>query len=104
MGQMALMPRDMEEEIPQNHMVRKVNEAVEKIDMQTVYSQYKGGGTSSYHPRMMMKVLIYAYSEQIYSSRKIAKALKENIYFMWMSGNNRPDFRTINRFRGEILK
>ena len=103
-GQMALLPRDLEEEIPQKHMVRKVSEAVEQIDMRAVYEQYKGGGTSSYHPKMMLKVLIYAYSEQIYSSRRIAKALRENIYFMWLSGNNHPDFHTINRFRGEILK
>lgn len=104
MGQMSLLPRNIEEEIPQNHMVRRVNDAVEQIEMKTVYEQYKGGGTSSYHPKMMLKVLIYAYSEQIYSSRKIAKALRENIYFMWLSGNNHPDFHTINRFRGEILK
>lgn len=104
MGQISLIPRDIEEEIPQNHMVRRVNEAVEQIEMKAVYERYKGGGTSSYHPKMMLKVLIYAYSEQIYSSRKIAKALRENIYFMWLSGNNHPDFHTINRFRGEILK
>ena len=104
MGQMTLLPRDLEEEIPQNHMVRKVSEAVEQIEIRALYEQYKGGGTSSYHPRMMLKVLIYAYSEQIYSSRRIAKALRENIYFMWLSGNNHPDFHTVNRFRGEILK
>ena len=85
MGQMTLLPSDLEEEIPQSHMVRKVSEAVETIDLWPVYNQYKGGGTSSYHPKMMLKVLIYAYSEQIYSSRKIAKALRENIYFMWLS-------------------
>lgn len=66
--------------------------------------QYKGGGTSSYHPMMMLKVLIYAYCERIFSSRKIAKALRENVNFMWISGWNQPDFRTINRFRGTVLK
>ena len=53
---------------------------------------------------MLLKVLIYAYTQQIYSSRKIAKALRENIYFMWLSGNSHPDFHTINRFRGEVVK
>jgi transposase len=52
---------------------------------------------------MLLKVLIYAYTQQIYSSRKIAKALREN-YFMWLRGNNRPDFHTINRFREVIVK
>jgi hypothetical protein len=53
---------------------------------------------------MLLKVLIYAYTQQIYSCRKIAKALRENIYFMWLSGNNHPDFHTINRYRGVILR
>lgn len=65
---------------------------------------YKGGGTSSYHPRMMLKVLFYAYLNNIYSCRKIEKALQENIHFMWLSGNSTPDFRTINDFRGKRLK
>ena len=47
---------------------------------------------------------MYAYTQQLYSSRKIAKALRENIYFMWLSGNQQPDFRTINRFRSEVVK
>ena len=64
----------------------------------------KGGGTSSYHPKMLLKVLVYAYSQKIYSSRKIAKALRENIHFMWLSGGNQPDFRTINDFRGSRVK
>jgi transposase len=77
---------------------------IEKIDIQPLLEKYKGGGTSSYHPRMLLKVLVYAYIEKIYSSRKIAKALRENVNFMWMSGGNQPDFRTINHFRGEVMK
>ena len=53
---------------------------------------------------MLLKVLVYSYTQQLYSSRKIAKALRENIYFMWLSGNQQPDFRTINRFRSEVVK
>lgn len=81
-----------------------VNAAIEKMDLSALLAQYKGGGTSSYHPKMLMKVLAYAYTQQLYSSRKIAKALRENIYFMWLSGNQQPDFRTINRFRSEVVK
>lgn len=104
MGQMVLLPRDLEEEIEPNHLVRVIHTTIEKMDLGSVYAQYKGGGTSSYHPKMLLKVLIYAYTQQIYSSRKIAKALRENIYFMWLSGNSQPDFHTLNRFRGEVVK
>jgi transposase len=104
MNQAALLPASYEEMIPEKHLVRIVNEAVEKIDVSALLGQYKGGGTSSYHPKMMLKVLVYAYSEKIYSSRKIAKALRENIQFMWISGQSTPDFRTINDFRGSRMK
>ena len=104
MGQIVLLPVDLEEEIEASHVVRVVNATIEQMELGGVYEQYKGGGTSSYHPKMLLKVLIYAYSQQIYSSRKIAKALRENIYFMWLSGNSHPDFHTINRFRGVVVK
>jgi transposase len=103
MGQLQL-PTNLEELIPENHLVRVVHEAIEKMDLEPLLKRYKGGGTSSYHPKMMLKVLVYAYTQRIYSSRQIAKALRENIHFMWISGNSRPDFRTINRFRGEVMR
>jgi len=104
MGQPSLLPADLEELIPQDHVVRTINEAIEQIDLSILYAQYKGGGTSSYHPKMMLKVLVFGYVERLYSSRKIAKALRENVYFMWLSGQNYPDFRTINTFRGVVMK
>ena len=104
MNQEALLPPSYEEMIPEKHLVRVVNSAIEKIDIQSLITEYKGGGTSSYHPKMMLKVMVYAYCEKIYSSRKIGKALRENIQFMWISGQNTPDFRTINDFRGNRMK
>ena len=98
------MPPSYAEKIPADHLVRVVNEAVEKIDLSSLVAQYPGGGRSSYHPKMLLKVLVYAYAEKIYSSRRIAKALRENIYFMWISGESTPDFRTINDFRGSRMK
>lgn len=103
-GQVVLLPTDLEAQIPVKHLVRVVNAAIEKMDLSPLLGQYKGGGTSSYHPKMLLKVLVYAYTQQLYASRKIAKALRENIYFMWLSGNQQPDFRTINRFRSEVVK
>lgn len=102
--QMLLMPPRLDDMVPANHVVRVVNEAVEAVKGDRLVVGYKGGGSSSYHPKMMLKVLVYAYTQRIYTSRRIAKALRENVHFMWLSGMNRPDFRTINRFRGEILR
>ena len=103
-NQMMLLPPSLAEMIETNHPVRVVGEIIDKINADSLFDQYKGGGTSSYHPRMLLKVLVYSYLCNIYSSRKIESALKENIHFMWLSGMNRPDHNTINRFRSERLK
>jgi transposase len=104
MAQASLIPPSWDELIPAGHPVRVVNGAVERINIEALLRKYKGGGTSSYHPRMMLKVLVYAYTQRVYSSRQIAKALRENVNYIWLSGGNRPDFRTINAFRGERMK
>ena len=103
-NQNVLFPVSLSEKIAPNHPVRVVNSVVDALDISCLLWAYKGGGTSSYHPRMMLKVLFYAYLNNIYSCRKIEKALQENIHFMWLSGNSTPDFRTINDFRGKRLK
>lgn len=102
--QPVLFPENIFDKIPQNHPVRIVNQVVDGLDISSIIEQYKGGGTSSFHPRMMIKVLFYSYLSNIYSCRKIEKALHENIHFMWISANSTPDFRTINFFRGKRLK
>lgn len=104
MNQMSLLPQSYEEKIPAGHLVRLVNEAIEALDLSILLGQYEGGGTSSYHPKMLLKVLVYAYCKKIYTSRKIAEALEENIHFMWLSGGQTPDFRTLNDFRGRRMK
>ena len=103
MSQLKL-PIDLEVEIPDNHLVKIVNSTIEQMNIEPLIQQYKGGGTSAYHPKMMLKVLVYAYTQKIYSSRKIAKALRENIHFMWISGKSTPNFRTINIFRSSRMK
>jgi len=99
-----LLPPNLEDMIPEGHLVRVVDEMIERLNIEPLKRQYKGGGTSAYHPRMLLKVLVYAYTQQTFSSRKIAKALRENIYYMWLSGMSQPDHRTINRFRGVVMK
>ncbi|SEC50070.1 IS1182 family transposase [Paenibacillus sp. GP183] len=103
MDQLCL-PMDLEDDIPENHLVRVVNTAVNRLDDKIFASAYPGGGRDSYHPKMLTKVIVYAYTQRIYSSRQIAKAVRENITFMWIAGRQRPDFRTINRFRSERMK
>lgn len=98
--QISMLPPSLDELIDTHHPVRVVNKVVDQIDLTKLFSTYKGGGTSSYHPRMLLKVLIYGYLTNVYSSRKIESALSENIHFMWLSGMQRPDHNTINRFRG----
>lgn len=100
----TMLPTSLDELIPEDHLVRVVNRVIDGLELRPLLRQYKGGGTSSYHPGMMLKVLVYAYTQRIYSSRQIAKALRENVNFMWLSGGNRPDFRTLNGFRGDRMK
>lgn len=99
-----MLPANFGQLIPNNHIVRKVNSVIENIDFSNIYSKYSGGGASSYHPKMLLKVILYAYLKNIYSGREMAKLLKENIHFMWLAAGNYPDFRTINTFRSKILK
>lgn len=99
-----LLPPSLEELIDKTHAVRVVCDVIDRIDITPLVETFKGGGTSSYHPRMLLKVLVYAYVNNIYSSRRIEAAIKENIHFMWLSGMKRPDHHTINRFRGQRLK
>jgi len=103
-NQPMLIPLNLEEMIARDHLVRQVDEIVNRIDTRVLDEQYEGGGTSAYHPVMLLKVILYAYSQRIFSSRRIAKALRENIPFLWLSRMNQPDFRTVNRFRGVILR
>jgi len=102
--QSVLFPSNISEKIAANHPVRIVNQIVDQLNIDDILIGYKGGGTSSYHPRIMIKILFYSYFCNVYSSRKIEKLLHENIYFMWLSGNNTPNFRTINGFRSKRLK
>ncbi len=103
-NQAMLIPLNLEEMVPADHLVRQMDEIINRIDTSALDEQYQGGGTSAYHPVMLLKVMLYAYSQRIYSSRRIAKALRENTHFLWLSRMNQPDFRTVNRFRGVVLR
>jgi len=101
--QLSLLPIDLDELIPSSHMVRVIDQAIEKMNITPLLLRYEGGGAPAYNPMMMLKVIVYAFAEKIYSSRRIAKATRENVNFMWLTGNIPIDFMTINRFRSERL-
>lgn len=103
-NQPYLIPPSEIDLIDENDLVRVVNDIIDSLDLKCLRSKFSGGGCPSFHPVMMLKVLIYSYSQRVYSSRNISKLLKRDIHYMWLSGRQRPDFRTINRFRGEYLK
>ena len=98
-----LFPPTLGELVPENHPVRIVNAVIDRLDISSIESTYKGGGTSSFHPRMLLKVIVYSYMCNVYSGRRMERLLQENVNYMWLSGMSRPDFRTINRFRSERL-
>ena len=102
--QVLLLPPSLEELVTPKHLVRVVNQVVDSMDVSELINLYEGGGASAYHPRMLLKVLLYAYSVKIYTGRKMAKALTQDIHFMWLSAMSRPDFRTLNNFRSSKAK
>ncbi|WP_077214995.1 transposase [Bacillus dakarensis] len=95
---------DIETLIQENHVARVVDEMVEAVPNDRLFSHYKGGGRSSFHPKMMLKIILFAYSQKVYSCRGIETLIKENIPAMWLAAMHQPDFRTINEFRGERMK
>ena len=103
-GMDSLFPSRLDENISSDAPVRLVNRIVDELDISPLLSTYKGGGCPAYYPRMLLKVLFFAYLNNVYSCRKIARLLQENILYMWLSGKSTPDFRTINDFRSKRLK
>ena len=104
-NQPYLIPPNSDELIPQNHLVRLVSEVIDEMGLERHLRKYQsGGGASRYHPVMMTKVFVYGYMTKVCSSRMLAKAVRENVMFMWLAGSQKPDFRTLNDFRGKLLK
>jgi len=99
--QQFLMPPSMREWLPAEHLCYFVSDTIDEMDLSDVESVYEKDlrGQPPYHPSMMTKVLFYAYCTGVFSSRKIAKKLEEDVAFRVLGAENRPDFRTISDFR-----
>lgn len=98
-----LFPHCIGDFIPGNDPVRVLDAIVEHLDISAIEATYKGGGASSFAPRMLLKVVLYAYLQNVYSGRKMENLLKRDVNFMWLSGMQRPDYNTINLFRKNRL-
>jgi transposase len=104
-NQPYLIPPTADELIPKSHLARLVSQTIDEMNIEPVMRKYEtGGGASRYHPVMMTKLFVYGYMTKICSSRMLAKAVRENVMFMWLAGGQKPDFRTLNTFRGKLLK
>ena len=102
--QTVLLPYSFDDLITEKHPVRIVDQVVESINIQPLLKAYSKEGNPGYHPKMLLKVMLYAYMTNVYSSRKIELALRENINFMWLTSMTIVDHNTINRFRSDKLK
>ena len=98
-NQQFLLPKNIHDFIGSGHIARLISEIIDGMDIEFILETYKGGGTSSYDPRMMLKTWILGFVNRVYSCRLVAKNLRENLAFIWISGNQTPDFHTLNNFR-----
>ena len=97
--QSLLFPANLLDFINDDDLCMVVDDVVNTLDLSCLYVKVSSEGNMAYHPKMMLKVLFYAYASGIFSSRNIAKALGENVAFIYLAAWQRPDFRTINNFR-----
>ena len=82
-----LFPPCLGDFIAENDPVRVLNAVVDHLDIREIEDSYEGGGASSYHPRMLLKVVFYAYLQNVYSGRKMEQLLRRDVNFMWLSGS-----------------
>ena len=103
--QQLLLPAALQEWLPDDHLAYFISDVVDQLDMSEITARYERErrGGPPYHPRMMVKVLLYGYCVGVASSRRIAQRLHEDIAFRVLAANNTPDFRTISDFRKDNL-
>ena len=90
------------EDIAENDPVRIVDTVVESLDLKEFRKLYRERGRCPYHPKMMLKIILYAYMNNIYSCRKIERVVQRDIHYIWLAAQERPDYVTINRFRNRV--
>lgn len=103
-NKIMLLPPSLEEKVPEGHLARYISKLVDELSIREIEAGYSELGCRAYHPRMLIKLLLYGYSLGIRSSRRIQKEVREDVVFMWLAGLQEPDFRTISDFRKDRIK
>ena len=99
-----LLPPSVEEWLPEKHLARFVVEVIEGLDLRAMSGSYRGSGSASYHPRMLLGILVYGYATGVFSSRKLERATYDSVAFRFIAANDHPDHDTIATFRRRFLK
>ena len=99
-----LMPPSVDEWLPERHLARFVVEVVEGLDLRAMSGSYRGSGSASYHPTVLLGILVYGYATGVFSSRKLERATYDSVAFRFIAGNEHPDHDTIASFRRRFLK
>ncbi len=104
--QQMLLPHALQEWLPEGHLAYYISDTVDSLDLSAFHARYAGGGSRNqpYHPSMMLKVLVYGYATGVFSSRKLARKLHEDVAFRVLAAGNYPAHRTICDFRAFHLK
>ena len=98
-----LLPPSVDEWLPENHLARFVVEVVEGLDLRSMSGSYRGSGSRSYHPSMLLGLLVYGYATGVFSSRKLERATHDSVAFRFIAANDHPDHDTIASFRRRFL-
>jgi transposase len=99
-----LMPPSVDEWLPERHLARFIVEVVEGLDLRAMSRSYRGSGSASYHPTILLSLLVYGYATGVFSSRKLERATYDSVAFRFIAGNEHPDHDTIATFRRRFLK
>lgn len=99
-----LMPPSVDEWLPERHLARFIVEVVEQLDLRSMTGSYRGSGSASYHPTVLLSLLVYGYATGVFSSRKLERATYDSVAFRFIAGNEHPDHDTIATFRRRFLK
>jgi transposase len=98
-----LFPPSVDEWLPQRHLARFVVEVIDGLDLTALEKAYRGSGSASYHPAMLLGLLVYGYATKVFSSRAIERATYDSVAFRFIAGNEHPDHDTIAAFRKRFL-
>jgi len=98
-----LLPPSVDEWLPQRHLARFVVEVVDGLDLSELVKAYRGSGSASYHPAMLLSLLMYGYATKVFSSRALERATYDSVAFRFIAGNEHPDHDTIAAFRKRFL-